>query len=65
MARPLPSPPLFTAFAAGEAFARIFGGPVVDRLGRVHTLRYTTALGVLGVVLFILGGIARQRFGRR
>jgi MFS family permease len=45
----------FTAFATGEALARIFGGPVVDRLGRVHTIRYTTALGVLGVVLFILG----------
>ena len=45
----------FTAFATGMAFARIFGGPVVDRLGRVHTIRYTTALGVLGVVLFILG----------
>ena len=46
----------FTAFAAGEALARIFGGPVVDRLGRVNTIRYTTALGVLGVGLFILGG---------
>ncbi len=46
----------FTAFATGEALARIFGGPVVDWLGRVHTIRYTTALGVLGVVLFILGG---------
>jgi MFS family permease len=46
----------FTAFATGEALARIFGGPVVDRLGRVNTIRYTTALGVLGVMLFILGG---------
>jgi MFS family permease len=46
----------FTAFAAGEALARIFAGPVVDRIGRVHTIRYTTALGVLGLVLFILGG---------
>ena len=46
----------FAAFATGEALARIFGGPVVDRLGRVHAIRYTTALGVLGVVLFILGG---------
>jgi predicted MFS family arabinose efflux permease len=45
----------FTAFAVGEAGARIFGGPVVDRLGRVHTIRYTTAVGVVGVVLFILG----------
>ncbi|MGO9299753.1 MAG: MFS transporter [Acidimicrobiales bacterium] len=45
----------FTMFATGEALARIFGGPVVDWLGRVHTIRYTTALGVVGVVLFILG----------
>jgi MFS family permease len=46
----------FTAFAAGEALARIFGGPVVDRLGRVRTIRVTTALGVIGVVLFIQAG---------
>ncbi|HTT90198.1 MAG TPA: MFS transporter [Acidimicrobiales bacterium] len=45
----------FTAFATGEASARLFGGPIVDRVGRVHTIRYTTALGVVGLVLFILG----------
>jgi len=45
-----------TVFAIGEALARIFGGPVVDRLGRVLTIRVTTALGVLGVVLFIQAG---------
>jgi MFS family permease len=44
----------FTAFASGEALARIFGGPVVDRLGRVRTIRFTTALGIVGVILFIL-----------
>ena len=43
-----------TAFAAAEALTRIFGGPIVDRLGRVRTIRVTTALGVLGVALFIL-----------
>jgi MFS family permease len=42
-----------TVFAAVEALARISGGPVVDRLGRVATIRLTTALGVAGVVLFI------------
>jgi len=42
-----------TAFAA-EGLTRISGGPIVDRLGRVRTIRVTTALGVLGVVLFIL-----------
>ena len=46
----------FTAFAAGEALARIFGGPIVDRLGRVRTIRVTTALGVIGMVLFIEAG---------
>ena len=48
-----------TAFAAAEALTRIFGGPIVDRLGRVRTIRVTTALGVLGVALFIL---ARNRW---
>jgi MFS family permease len=46
----------FTAFASGEALARIFGGPVVDRLGRVRTIRATTTLGVVGVILFITAG---------
>jgi MFS family permease len=46
----------FTVFAAGEALARIFGGPVVDRLGRVATIRVTTAIGIIGVVLFIQAG---------
>jgi len=45
-----------TAFAVGEATTRIFGGPLVDRLGRVLTIRVTTALGVVGVLLFILAG---------
>ncbi|WP_308466641.1 MFS transporter [Rathayibacter soli] len=46
----------FTAFALGETLARVFGGPLVDRVGRVRTVRFTTALGVIGVLLFILGG---------
>jgi MFS family permease len=46
----------FTAFASGEALARIFGGPVVDRLGRVRTIRFTTVLGIVGVILFITAG---------
>ncbi|HEY2504980.1 MAG TPA: MFS transporter [Streptosporangiaceae bacterium] len=45
----------FTSFAVGEATARIFGGPIVDRLGRVNTIRWTTALGIAGLLLFILG----------
>lgn len=45
----------FAVFATAEAGARLFGGPVVDRLGRVRAIRCTTALGVLGTALFILG----------
>jgi len=45
-----------TLFAVGEALARIFGGPIVDRLGRVRTIRVTTTLGVIGVALFIQAG---------
>jgi MFS family permease len=33
----------FTTFAASEGLARIFAAPVVDRLGRVWTIRLTTA----------------------
>ncbi|MBO0805118.1 MAG: MFS transporter [Nocardiopsaceae bacterium] len=45
-----------TVFAACEALTRIFAGPAVDRLGRVRTTRVTTALGVAGIVAFVLGG---------
>ena len=48
----------FTMFAIGETTARIVGGPLVDRVGRVRTVRFTIALGVLGLVLFIFGGPA-------
>lgn len=43
----------FAAFATGETVARVLGGPLVDRLGRVLTVRLTTALGVVGLALFI------------
>jgi MFS family permease len=46
----------FTTFAACEGLTRIFAGPVVDRLGRVLTIRVTTALGMIGIVLFIVAG---------
>jgi MFS family permease len=48
----------FTAFAIGETVARVAGGPLVDRIGRVRTVRITTALGVFGLLLFILGTAA-------
>ncbi len=43
-----------TLFALSEMSARVVAGPLVDRLGRVRMLRYTTALGVVGVAVFIL-----------
>ena len=46
----------FTIFAACEGLTRIFAGPVVDRLGRVLTMRLTTALGLVGITAFILAG---------
>jgi MFS family permease len=45
----------FTVFALTEAATRALAGPVIDRIGRVATVRITTALGVLGAILFILG----------
>ncbi len=44
----------FTTFATCEGLTRIFAGPVVDRLGRVATIRLTTALGLIGIAAFIL-----------
>lgn len=46
----------FVAFAAAETIARVAGGPVVDRVGRVRAVQVTTALGVGGLVIFILAG---------
>ena len=48
----------FTVFAIGETVARVVGGPLVDRIGRVQSVRVTTAVGVVGVLLFILGSSA-------
>ena len=44
----------FSVFAISEAVTRLFGGPLVDRLGRVLTIRFTTGLGIAGVALFVL-----------
>jgi len=45
-----------TVFAVAEGLTRIFAGRVVDRLGRVLTIRLTTALGAGGIAAFILAG---------
>lgn len=46
----------FTVFAVCEGLTRIFGGRLVDRIGRVRAIQLTTALGVAGITLFILAG---------
>ena len=46
----------FTVFAASEGLARMSAGPVVDRLGRVRAVQVTTALGLAGIMLFIVSG---------
>jgi len=43
-----------TLFAISEASARVAGGPLVDRLGRVRMLRCTAALGICGVAMFVI-----------
>ena len=44
----------FTTFAVCEGLTRMLAGRLVDRLGRVRTIRLTTALGIVGIVAFIL-----------
>ena len=48
----------FIVFAASETLVRVVGGPLVDRVGRVRAVQFTTGLGVVGVLLFILAGPA-------
>ena len=48
----------FVAFAAAETITRVFGGRLVDRVGRRNAVRLTTALGVIGLLLFIVAAPA-------
>lgn len=48
----------FVAFAASETVARVAGGPLVDRIGRLRAIQVTTVLGVAGLAAFILAGPA-------
>lgn len=48
----------FVAFAASETVARVAGGPLVDRIGRLRAIQVTTLLGVAGLAAFILAGPA-------
>jgi MFS family permease len=46
----------FAAFAASETVARVAGGPLVDRVGRVRAVQVTIGLGVAGLLAFIFAG---------
>lgn len=48
----------FVVFAAAETTTRVFGGRLVDRVGRRSAVRLTTALGVIGMLLFIVASPA-------
>jgi MFS family permease len=43
-----------TVFSVSMTVVRVFGGPLVDRFGRVNTLRVLSALAAGGLLLFIL-----------
>ena len=43
-----------TVFSVSMTVVRIFGGPLVDRFGRVNTLRVLSVLAAGGLLLFIL-----------
>ncbi|MEO6827382.1 MAG: MFS transporter [Microbacteriaceae bacterium] len=45
---------MFGVFMAAMTTGRVVGGPVVDRVGRVASIRITAALGVAGLLMFIL-----------
>jgi len=47
---------VFGFFVAAMTVARVLGGPLVDRIGRVNAIRITAAMGAVGLCLFILGG---------
>jgi MFS family permease len=47
---------MFGTFVTAMTIARIIGGPVLDRFGRVPVLRVSAALGIVGLSLFIWGG---------
>jgi MFS family permease len=46
---------VFGVFTVSMTVARVLGGPVLDRFGRVPVLRVLSATGVVGLALFIYG----------
>jgi cyanate permease len=47
---------VFTVFTIAITAARVFGGPFIDRFGRVAMLRSMSVIGVVGLALFIFAG---------
>ena len=47
---------VYGIFVAAMTVGRFLGGPLVDRVGRVTTIRITASLAIVGLLLFILGG---------
>jgi MFS family permease len=45
---------VFGVFVAAMTIGRVIGGPLIDRFGRVAVLRACAALGVAGLLLFIV-----------
>lgn len=45
---------VFGVFVSAMTVGRVFGGPILDRFGRVPVLRVCAVLGILGLILFIL-----------
>ena len=41
-------------YSAAQVVVRVAAGPLVDRFGRASMIRWTSILGLMGVVLFIL-----------
>ena len=46
---------VFGVFTISMTVARVLGGPVLDRFGRVPVLRVCAAIGIVGLSLFIWG----------
>src|SRR4051794_2555180 len=52
----------FAAFLAAMTAARWFGPPLLDRYGRVPVVRVLAAVNVVGLLLFVFGGVTAIAF---
>jgi MFS family permease len=46
---------MFGVFTVSMTVARVLGGPILDRFGRVAVLRVLSVTGIVGLMLFIFG----------